>query len=110
MLLEIKEQIEKILALVFENYKSLDESSPSGMMAVFGSASGFVASALTRSVKLYALLHDVLSSEAQLKLCRYLQVTEAKVFAVCHFFIFLVNCKFQVDWYRLLQRKDQNLC
>ncbi|XP_011657956.1 uncharacterized protein LOC101209129 isoform X1 [Cucumis sativus] len=78
MLLEIKEQIEKILALVFENYKSLDESSPSGMMAVFGSASGFVASALTRSVKLYALLHDVLSSEAQLKLCRYLQAATKK--------------------------------
>lgn len=79
MLLEIKEQIEKILALVFENYKSLDESSPSGMVAVFGSANGIVAPALTRSVKLYALLHDVLSSEAQLKLCRYLQVIEAKI-------------------------------
>lgn len=79
MLLEIKEQIEKILALVFENYKSLDEASPSGMMAVFGSASGFVAPALTRSVKLYALMHDVLSSEAQLNLCRYLQVIEDKI-------------------------------
>ncbi|XP_022950571.1 uncharacterized protein LOC111453632 isoform X1 [Cucurbita moschata] len=78
MLLEIKEQIEKILALVFENYKSLDESSPSGIAAVFGSANGFVASALTRSVKLYALLHDVLSSEAQLKLCRYLQAATRK--------------------------------
>ncbi|XP_038883502.1 uncharacterized protein LOC120074448 isoform X3 [Benincasa hispida] len=78
MLLEIKEQIEKILALVFENYKSLDESSPSGMMAVFGSASGFVAPALTRSVKLYALLHDVLSSKAQMKLCRYLQAATRK--------------------------------
>lgn len=79
MLLEIKEQIEKILALVFENYKSLDESSPSGMVAVLGSASGFVAPALTRSVKIYSLLHDVLSSEAQLKLCRYLQVMEGNI-------------------------------
>lgn len=78
MLLEIKEQIEKILALVFENYKSLDEASPSGMMAVFGSASGFVAPALTRSFKLYALMHDVLSSEAQLNLCRYLQAATRK--------------------------------
>lgn len=94
MLLEIKEQIEKILALVFENYKSLDESSPSGIAAVFGSANGFVASALTRSVKLYALLHDVLSSEAQLKLCRYLQVIEANCSYIHHpFSLILTSCK-----------------
>lgn len=71
---EIEEQIEQILALVFENYKSLDESLPSGMVEVFRPASGSPAPALAPAVKLYTLLHDILSPEAQLKLCGYFQV------------------------------------
>lgn len=71
---EIEEQIEQILALVFENYKSLDESSPSGMMENFRPATGSPAPALVPAIKLYSLLHDVLSPEAQLKLCSYFQV------------------------------------
>ncbi|KAH7679631.1 hypothetical protein IHE45_06G071100 [Dioscorea alata] len=70
---EIEEQIEQILALVFENYKSLDESLPSGMVEVFRPASGSPAPALAPAVKLYTLLHDILSPEAQLKLCGYFQ-------------------------------------
>lgn len=64
--------------MVFENYKSLDESSPSGMMEVFGPASGLVAPALAPAVKLYTLMHDILSPEAQLKFCRYFQVMDPK--------------------------------
>lgn len=74
MLGDIEDQVKAILALVFENYKSLDESSASGMMDVFRPASGLVAPALAPAVKLYTLLHDVLSPEAQLKFCRYFQV------------------------------------
>lgn len=71
---EVEGQIQEILVLVFENYKSLDEKAPSGMMDIFGPATGLAAPALAPTVKLYALLHDVLSSEAQLKFCRYFQV------------------------------------
>jgi len=71
---EIKDQIEQILKLVFENYKSLDESSFSGMIDVVNSASGVPAPALIPAVKLYTLLHDVLSPEDQTHLCHYFQV------------------------------------
>lgn len=75
---DVKDQTEDILALVFENHKSLDESSPSGMIDIFRPASGFVASALAPAVKLFTLLHDISSLEAKLKLCRYFQVMYPK--------------------------------
>ncbi|KAJ0981455.1 hypothetical protein J5N97_009710 [Dioscorea zingiberensis] len=75
---EIEEQIDQILALVFENYKSLDEMSPSGMVEVFRAATGSPALALAPAVKLYTLLHDILSPEAQLKLCGYFQTAVKK--------------------------------
>lgn len=71
---EIEEQVAQVLSMVFENYKSLDESSPSGMMDVFRSATGSPAPALAPAVKLFTLLHDILSPESQLKLCVYFQV------------------------------------
>lgn len=71
---EIEEQIGMILAMVFENYKSLDESSPSGLMEVFRPSTGSPAAAFVPAVNLYKLLHDILSPEAQLKLCSYFQV------------------------------------
>ncbi|KAL8472205.1 hypothetical protein ACS0TY_029429 [Phlomoides rotata] len=70
---EVSDQVEEILTLVFENYKSLDESSPSGMMDVFGPATGMAAPGLAPALKLFKLLHDILSPEMQLKLCRYFQ-------------------------------------
>ncbi|KAJ7943715.1 Pesticidal crystal cry8Ba protein [Quillaja saponaria] len=70
---EIEDQVDQILALVFENYKSLDESSPSGMKDVFEAATGIAAPALAPAFRLYTLLHDTSSSEEQFKLCRYLQ-------------------------------------
>ncbi|XP_024028571.1 uncharacterized protein LOC21391910 [Morus notabilis] len=78
ILADIEDQVKDILALVFENYKSLDESSPSGMMDVFGPASGLVAPALAPAIKLYTLMHDILSPEAQLKFCRYFQAATKK--------------------------------
>lgn len=71
---EIKEQLERILALVFVNYKSLDESSPAGIIEAFRHATGSPAPALTPAIKLYTLLHDIQSPEAQLKLCSYFEV------------------------------------
>lgn len=70
---EVSDQIEQILTLVFENYKSLDESLPSGIVDVFGPATGVAAPALAPALKLYKMLHDILSPEVQLKLCRYFQ-------------------------------------
>lgn len=75
---EIKDQIEQILKLVFENYKSLDESSFSGMNNVVSSATGVPAPALTPAVKLYMLLHDILSPEDQTNLCHYFQAAAKK--------------------------------
>lgn len=73
---EIEDQLEQVFALAFENYKSLDESTPSGMMDVFRPATGRAAPALEPAVKLYKLLHDILLPEAQNKLYSYFQVQE----------------------------------
>ncbi|KAI0499098.1 hypothetical protein KFK09_019999 [Dendrobium nobile] len=75
---EMREQIDQVLSLVFENYKSLDESSLSGMAEVFGPPNGNPAPALASAVKLYTLIHDILSPEAQLKLCSYFQIAVKK--------------------------------
>ncbi|KAF5749744.1 hypothetical protein HS088_TW03G00069 [Tripterygium wilfordii] len=75
---EVDDQIQQILVLVFENYKSLDESSLSGMMDTFRPATGLAAPVLASAVKLYSLLHDILSPEAQLKFCRYFQAAAKK--------------------------------
>ena len=68
---EIKDQIEQVLALVFENYKSLDESFASEIINAFRPTTSFVAPALGSAVKLYTLLHDILSPEVQNHLCHY---------------------------------------
>ncbi|KAH9321638.1 hypothetical protein KI387_016277, partial [Taxus chinensis] len=75
---DIEDKVEQLLALVFENYKSLDDSIPSGLIDVFGPATGIAAPALIPSVKIYTLLHDILSPEAQLALCSYLQTAARK--------------------------------
>lgn len=78
MLGEIEEKVQQILTLVFENYKSLDESLPSGVMDVFRPATGQPAAALLPAIKLYTLLHDILTPESQLKFCRYFQAAAKK--------------------------------
>ncbi|CAI9111124.1 OLC1v1011265C1 [Oldenlandia corymbosa var. corymbosa] len=78
MLGDVSDQIEQILSLVFENYKSLDEASPSGIAEVFTSATRVAAPALVPALKLYKLLNDILLPEAQSKLCRYFQIAAKK--------------------------------
>ncbi|PKA55423.1 hypothetical protein AXF42_Ash006625 [Apostasia shenzhenica] len=75
---EMRECIEQVLSLVFENYKSLDESSLSGVAENFGLPNGDPAPALASAVKLYTLIHDILSPEARLKLCSYFEVAVKK--------------------------------
>lgn len=88
---EVEDQIEQIFALVFENYKSLDESTPSGIMDVFKPATGVVPPALEPAVKLYSLLHDILSPEAQNTLYSYFQVW--KLAHISLYLLFLI-CSF----------------
>ncbi|KAE9615218.1 hypothetical protein Lalb_Chr04g0252951 [Lupinus albus] len=75
---ETKDQIEQLLSLAFENYKSLDESSFSGITEVFKLSSGHAAPALEPAVKLYKLLHDILFPETQTAFCHYFQVAAKK--------------------------------
>nr|XP_043607972.1 uncharacterized protein LOC122579802 [Erigeron canadensis] len=75
----LSDQIEQTIALAFENYKSLDESSPSGLTDTHTHVSGFVSPALKPALKLYALLHDILLPEAQLQLCKYFQTAVRKI-------------------------------
>ncbi|KAI5324766.1 hypothetical protein L3X38_033839 [Prunus dulcis] len=78
MLAKIEDQVKKTLASVFENYKSLEESSLSGMVDCFRPASGTAAPALAPAVQLYSLLYDILSPEAQWKLFKFFQVAAQK--------------------------------
>lgn len=75
---EIVDQAEQTLSLVFENYKSLDESSLSGMMEIFRPATGLAPPALEPAIKLYTLIHDIFSPEVQLQLCKYFQAAARK--------------------------------
>lgn len=74
ILLDCETQIERLLATVFENYKSLDENSPTGLTDHFGLASHSAAPALHPALQVYSILHDILSSDAQTILQNYLQV------------------------------------
>ncbi|KAJ7547018.1 hypothetical protein O6H91_08G065300 [Diphasiastrum complanatum] len=75
---EVEEQVSQLLALVFENYKSLDDSSPSGLSETFVSSLGSAAPALLPAVQIFTLLHDVLSLEAQTMLRNYFQTAARK--------------------------------
>ena len=76
---------------MFENYKSLDETSLSGLDDVFKAATGVVAPAMAPAIKLYGLQHDMMSSEARLRLCKYFQVQYmASPYESLRFFAFIV--------------------
>ncbi|KAE8075472.1 hypothetical protein FH972_014188 [Carpinus fangiana] len=77
LLLDCETQIESLLANVFENYKSLDEDSSTGLADLFGPMQESAAPALAPAVQVYTLLHDILSLDAQTMLRNYLQ-TAAK--------------------------------
>lgn len=74
----LSDQIEETIALVFENYKSLDENSPSGLTDT-PKKSGSISPALKPALKLYSLLHDINSPEAQMQLCKYFQTAVRKI-------------------------------
>ncbi|GAB2260428.1 hypothetical protein Droror1_Dr00011283 [Drosera rotundifolia] len=75
---EVQDEIGQVLALTFENYKSLDESFTSGIMEVFEPATGVAAPALEPAIKLYTLRHDILTPAAQNKLYKYFQAAAKK--------------------------------
>ncbi|PPS03967.1 hypothetical protein GOBAR_AA16698 [Gossypium barbadense] len=78
ILLGCETQIESLLANAFENYKSLDEKSPTGLADLFGPTQETAAPALAPAVQVYTLLHDILSPDAQTMLRNYLQTAARK--------------------------------
>ncbi|XP_057954737.1 uncharacterized protein LOC131148823 isoform X2 [Malania oleifera] len=78
ILLNCETQIESLLAIVFQNYKSLDEASPTGLADLFVTTSEIAAPALAPAVQIYTLLHDILAQDAQTMLRNYLQAAAAK--------------------------------
>ncbi|KAK8517885.1 hypothetical protein V6N13_128043 [Hibiscus sabdariffa] len=78
ILLGCETQIESLLANAFENYKSLDEKSPTGLADLFGPTQETAAPALAPAVQVYTLLHDILSPDAQTMLRNYLQTAAKK--------------------------------
>ncbi|KAK6157072.1 hypothetical protein DH2020_011320 [Rehmannia glutinosa] len=73
ILLDCETQVERLLAEVFQNYKSLDEKSPTGLADISAPISETAAPALAPAVQLYTLLHDILAQDAQTVLRNYLQ-------------------------------------
>lgn len=106
---EIEDQIEQIFALVFENYKSLDESSPSGIMDVFKPATGVVPPALEPAVKLFSLLHDILSPETQNTLYSYFQVWKLAHISTNHLFLSSVWHKYLIAQAAAKKRSRRHL-
>ncbi|MCO5595228.1 hypothetical protein L7F22_049267 [Adiantum nelumboides] len=83
MLSEVTEQVDQLLACVFESYKFLDESSVSGISETLASSNRSTSPALVPAVKIFTLLHDILSVEAQKTLSYYFQKA-AKKRCRCH--------------------------
>lgn len=73
ILAEVEDQVSQLLTSVFENYKSLDETSLSGMSEIFP-AVGAASPALVPAVQIYTLLHDILTLDAQITLRNYFKV------------------------------------
>ncbi|KAF9589946.1 hypothetical protein IFM89_029562 [Coptis chinensis] len=78
ILLDCETQVENLLAKVFENYKSLDELSPTGLTDLFGPIPEAAAPALGPAVQVYTLIHDILAPEAQNILRNYLRTAATK--------------------------------
>ncbi|KAI3457041.1 hypothetical protein Pfo_013704 [Paulownia fortunei] len=78
ILLDCETQVERLLAQVFQNYKSLDEQSPTGLADMSAPISETAAPALAPAVQLYTLLHDILAQDAQTMLRNYLQTAAIK--------------------------------
>jgi hypothetical protein len=88
-MLDCEDRIKSLLAAVFENYKSLDEHSATGLSDIFGPISDCAAPALAPAVQIFSVLNDILSKEAQDILRSYLQVRHQT-----HFEDFSFGCQF----------------
>ncbi|XP_076924679.1 uncharacterized protein LOC143587208 [Bidens hawaiensis] len=78
LLLDCETQIESLLALAFQNYKSLDENSSTGLSDTLTPIPEYAAPALVPAVQLYTLIHDILSPDGQALLTNYLQAAARK--------------------------------
>ncbi|KAF8105660.1 hypothetical protein N665_0157s0225 [Sinapis alba] len=78
ILMDCEIEIEKLLANVFENYKSLDENCPSGLADISGPVQESASTALAPAVQIFCLLHDILSPEGQEVLKNYLKTAAKK--------------------------------
>ncbi|KAL6535737.1 hypothetical protein OROHE_012581 [Orobanche hederae] len=78
ILLDCETQVERLLAEVFQSYKSLDEKSPTGLADMSTPISETAAPALAPAVQIYTLLHDILAQDAQTVLRNYLETAAMK--------------------------------
>nr|XP_027063036.1 uncharacterized protein LOC113689466 isoform X1 [Coffea arabica] len=78
MLLNCETQVEGLLADVFQNYKSLDEKSPTGIADMSAPILESAAPSLAPAVQVYKLLHDILAEDSQTILRNYLQTAAMK--------------------------------
>lgn len=78
ILMDCEIEIEKLLAKVFENYKSLDENCPSGLADISGPVQESASTALAPAVQIFCLLHDILTPEGQEILKNYLKTAAKK--------------------------------
>ncbi|XP_063950453.1 uncharacterized protein LOC108219853 isoform X2 [Daucus carota subsp. sativus] len=78
MLLDCETQVESLLANIFENYKSLDENSPTGLSDLLGPLPEAAAPALAPAVQVYTIIHDILAQDAQMVLRNYIKTAAAK--------------------------------
>lgn len=74
ILLDCEVQAKSLLATTFQNYKSLDELSPTGLTDAFRPIPESAAPALVPAVQIFTLLHDVLLQESQNILRNYFLV------------------------------------
>jgi hypothetical protein len=97
LLADCEDQIKKLLHETFENYKSLDEFSQTGLTDLFGPIVDSAAPALGPAVRLFSLLHDVLSPTGQDLLRNYLQASPQSVqksHLLLHFIFLFFFCSF----------------
>ncbi|CAH8363075.1 unnamed protein product [Eruca vesicaria subsp. sativa] len=78
ILMDCEIEIEKLLATVFENYKSLDENCPSGLADISDPVQESTSTALSPAVQIFSLLHDILTPEGQEILNNYLKTAAKK--------------------------------
>ncbi|KAL7597821.1 hypothetical protein Lser_V15G24866 [Lactuca serriola] len=78
LLLDCETQMESLLAVSFQNYKSLDESSSTGLSDMLIPIPESASPALAPAVQLYTLIHDILSPDGQTLLTNYLQAAARK--------------------------------